>query len=76
MNALNMRPTLVFAEWREGKELPRLLEGIKTAATMDVSVPVVVLVPAGQVIAMGRARAEGAANALFFPFDPLEIRAN
>lgn len=71
--ALNRGCQLIFAEWGIGERLPALLAGLKAATAQ--AVPVVALVPHGAVVLMQRARAAGAADALFSPPDTLEIRA-
>ncbi len=74
LRALAGEARLIFAEWVAGERLPALLVGLQAAAQVE-STPVIVLAPAGAVAALSRARAAGAADVLFIPPDPEEIRA-
>ena len=73
--ALDAGADLVFVEGSAGRGLPDLLEGLRVAGLTGRRVPVIVLAPAGAVTLMRRARASGAADVLFTPLDPAEIRA-
>jgi DNA-binding NtrC family response regulator len=66
---------LLFVEWPEGSRLPAFLVALRESTADEPAVPVVVLVPAGRVTAMRRARAAGAADVLFCPLDPDDILA-
>jgi len=65
---------MVFAQWTS-ETLAETLDGLRTASRLSDPVSVVVIVPAGAVTSMQRARAAGAADVLFSPPDPEEIRA-
>lgn len=65
---------LIFAEWAEGPRLAELLRDLHAEAGQKQA-PVVVLAPAGRIAVMHRARAAGAADVLFRPLDPAEVRA-
>lgn len=66
---------LVFAQWTPGADLAKLLGDLGRAAAAPEGPPVVVVVPPGGLTAMHRARDAGAADVLFCPPDPEEIRA-
>ncbi|MGE0127770.1 MAG: sigma 54-interacting transcriptional regulator [Blastocatellales bacterium] len=73
--ALAEEAQLVFAEWAPGERLPVLLAGMRAAAERAEPIPVIVLAPAGAAAVLSRAREAGAADVLFIPPDPEEIRA-
>ena len=73
--ALSAKPDLVLCEWAEGSRLAGLYQGLQLAASSPEPVPVVVILPAGAVTAVGRARSAGAVDVLFQPIDPREIKA-
>ena len=66
---------LTFAEWVAGERLPMLLMGLRAAKEQAEPMSVIVLVPTGAAAALNRAREAGAADVLFIPPDPEEIRA-
>jgi DNA-binding NtrC family response regulator len=66
---------LAFVEWAAGERLLMLLTGLRAAKEQAEPMPVVVLVSAGAVAALGRAKGAGATDVLFIPPDPEEIRA-
>lgn len=75
LRALEAEPDLIFAQWGTGENLPELLDGLRIAAGRSVLIPVVVLVPAGSVALMQRAKTAGAADVLFTPPDSEEVAA-
>lgn len=72
---LDLDPDLVFVEGAAGAGLPELLEGLSAAVAAGRGARIILLVPMGAMTLMQRARASGAADVLFTPLDPAEIRA-
>jgi DNA-binding NtrC family response regulator len=75
MEAIEAEPGMIFCEWREGSSLVDRFQGLQANSSLANPIPVVALVSTGGVVAMRRARAAGAADALVCPPDLQEIRA-
>lgn len=66
---------LLFLQGSGGEDFSKLLKELRVSTSEGSLVPTVVLAPMGAITLMQRARSAGAADVIFLPLEPEEIRA-